>query len=36
MGDIRKYMKAFTGTAYQNQTSICLQYQMLLPRSIKG
>ncbi len=36
MRDIRKYMKAFAGAAYQNPTSICPQHQMLLPRSIKG
>jgi glutaconyl-CoA decarboxylase len=36
MRDIRKYMKAFAGAAYQNPKSICPQHQMLLPRSIKG
>jgi glutaconyl-CoA decarboxylase len=36
MSDIRKYMKAFAGAAYQNPKSICPQHQMLLPRSIKG
>ena len=36
MGNIRKYMIAFAGAAYQNPKSICPQHQMLLPRSIKG
>jgi glutaconyl-CoA decarboxylase len=36
MSDIRKYMKAFAGAAYQNPTAICPHHQMLLPRSIKG
>jgi glutaconyl-CoA decarboxylase subunit alpha len=36
MTDIRKYLKAFAGAAYQNPESICPQHQMLLPRSIKG
>jgi glutaconyl-CoA decarboxylase len=36
MGDIRKYMMAFTGAAYQNPKSICPHHQMLLPRTIKG
>jgi glutaconyl-CoA decarboxylase len=36
MGDIRKYMAAFTSAAYQNPESICPQHQMLLPRVIKG
>jgi glutaconyl-CoA decarboxylase subunit alpha len=36
MADLRKYLAAFTGAAYQNPTSICPQHQMLLPRSIKG
>jgi glutaconyl-CoA decarboxylase len=36
MTDIRRYMTAFAGAAYQNPKSICPQHQMLLPRSIKG
>jgi len=36
MDDLRKYLTAFTGAAYQNPKSICPQHQMLLPRSIKG
>ncbi len=34
--DLRKYMVAFTGSAYQNPKSICPQHQMILPRIIKG
>jgi len=34
--DIRKYMVAFAGGAYQNPKSICPQHQMILPRIIKG
>ncbi len=34
--EIRNYMKAFTGSAYQNPKSICPQHQMILPRIIKG
>ncbi len=34
--DLRKYMVAFTGGAYQNPKSICPQHQMILPRIIKG
>ncbi|MBI9093135.1 MAG: glutaconyl-CoA decarboxylase subunit alpha [Desulfobacterium sp.] len=34
--DLRKYMVAFTGSAYQNPKSICPQHQMILPRVIKG
>ena len=34
--DLRRYLKAFTGAAYQNPKSICPQHQMILPRSIKG
>jgi glutaconyl-CoA decarboxylase len=36
MTDMRKYMTAFAGAAYQNPTSICPHHQMLLPRIIKG
>jgi glutaconyl-CoA decarboxylase subunit alpha len=34
--EIRKYLKAFAGSLYQNPTSICPQHQMILPRIIKG
>lgn len=34
--DLRKYLVAFTGAAYQNPTSICPQHHMILPRIIKG
>ncbi len=34
--DLRKYMEAFIGGAYQNPKSICPQHQMILPRIIKG
>ena len=36
IGNIRKYLTAFAGAAYQNPLSICPQHQMLLPRIIKG
>jgi glutaconyl-CoA decarboxylase len=36
MTDIRTYMTAFAGAAYQNPRSICPQHQMMLPRIIKG
>jgi glutaconyl-CoA decarboxylase len=36
MTDIRKYMAAFAGAAYQNPKSICPQHHMMLPRIIKG
>ncbi len=36
MTDLRKYMKAFAGSAYQNPKSICPLHQMILPRIIKG
>jgi len=36
MTEIRKYMAAFAGAAYQNPRSICPQHQMLLPRVIRG
>jgi glutaconyl-CoA decarboxylase len=35
MPEIRPYMMAFAGAAYQNPRSICPHHQMLLPRSIK-
>ena len=34
--DLRKYLVAFTGAAYQNPKSICPQHHMILPRIIKG
>ena len=34
--DLRRYMVAFAGAAYQNPTSICPHHQMLTPRSIRG
>ncbi|SLM29426.1 Glutaconyl-CoA decarboxylase subunit alpha [Desulfamplus magnetovallimortis] len=36
LADLRKYMEAFAGSAYQNPKSICPQHQMILPRIIKG
>ena len=36
MRDLRTYLEAFAGSAYQNPKSICPQHQMLLPRSIRG
>jgi glutaconyl-CoA decarboxylase len=33
--EIRRYLIAFAGAAYQNPRSICPQHQMLLPRSIR-
>jgi len=34
--DIRRYMVAFTGSAYQNPNSICPHHHMLLPRLIRS
>jgi glutaconyl-CoA decarboxylase len=34
--DLRRYLQAFTGAAYQNPISICPRHHMLLPRLIKG
>ncbi|MFC1825134.1 acyl-CoA carboxylase subunit beta [Thermodesulfobacteriota bacterium] len=34
--DLRKYIVAFAGCAYQNPASICPQNHMILPRIIKG
>ena len=34
--DLRRYLKAFAGCAYQNPRSICPQHQMMLPRIIRG
>jgi len=36
MSQIRTYMMAFAGAAYQNPKSICPQHHMILPRIIKG
>jgi len=36
MTEMRKYLAAFAGAAYQNPKSICPQHQMMLPRIIKG
>jgi glutaconyl-CoA decarboxylase len=33
---MRKYMTAFAGCAYQNPDSICPHHQMMIPRIIKG
>jgi len=34
--DIRKYIVAFAGCAYQNPMSICPHHHMMIPRLIKG
>ncbi|MBW1774977.1 MAG: glutaconyl-CoA decarboxylase subunit alpha, partial [Deltaproteobacteria bacterium] len=36
LAKLRDYFIAFTGSCYQNPTSICPHHQMLLPRSIRG
>jgi len=36
MTEIRGYLEAFAGAAYQNPNSICPHHQMMLPRIIKG
>jgi len=36
MDELRKYMVAFAGAAYQNPKSICPHHQLILPRIIKG
>jgi glutaconyl-CoA decarboxylase len=36
MGDLRNYLKAFAGAAYQNPTSICPQHHLITPRVIRG
>jgi glutaconyl-CoA decarboxylase len=36
MRDLRKYLAAFAGAAYQNPKSICPQHHMILPRIIRG
>ena len=34
--DMRRYMVAFAGAAYQNPRSICPQHHMMLPRLIRS
>jgi glutaconyl-CoA decarboxylase len=34
--DIRRYMVAFTGAAYQNPPSFCPHHHLITPRIIKG
>jgi len=34
--ELRHYLKAFAGTAYQNPKSICPHHHMLLPRMIRS
>ncbi len=34
--DLRNYLVAFAGAAYQNPASICPHHQMLIPRVIRG
>lgn len=34
--DVRRYLQAFAGAAYQNPTSICPRHHMLLPRIMRG
>jgi glutaconyl-CoA decarboxylase subunit alpha len=36
MTELRRYLRAFAGAAYQNPKSICPHHQMLLPRVIRG
>jgi len=36
IADLRHYLVAFAGAAYQNPKSICPQHHMILPRIIKG
>jgi glutaconyl-CoA decarboxylase subunit alpha len=36
MRDLRKYLAAFAGAAYQNPKSICPQHQLIMPRIIRG
>ena len=36
LSDLRRYLQAFSGAAYQNPTSICPRHHMLLPRVIRG
>ena len=34
--ELRRYLQAFTGAAYQHPASICPRHHMLLPRMIRG
>ena len=34
--DLRRYLVAFAGSAYQNPKAICPHHQMILPRCIRG
>ena len=34
--DLRSYLQAFAGAAYQNPRSICPRHQQILPRIIRG
>ncbi|MGD8251438.1 MAG: carboxyl transferase domain-containing protein [Desulfobacterales bacterium] len=36
MGELRRYLTAFAGAAYQNPKSICPHHQMITPRIIRG
>ncbi len=36
MSDLRKYLTAFAGAAYQNPKSICPHHHLILPRIIRG
>ena len=36
LADLRNYLTAFAGAAYQNPRSICPKHQMILPRLIKN
>ncbi|MFQ5983387.1 MAG: carboxyl transferase domain-containing protein, partial [Woeseiaceae bacterium] len=36
LSDLRSYLQAFAGAAYQNPRSICPRHQLILPRIIKG
>ena len=36
LSDLRRYLQAFAGAAYQNPTSTCPRHHMLLPRVIRG
>ena len=36
VGELRHYLVAFAGAAYQNPKSICPQHHLVLPRLIKG
>ena len=36
LGDLRSYLQAFAGAAYQNPRSICPRHQQILPRIIRG